>query len=691
MNVDRMQWLLPVVSDMSEKMKNSMSNIDIYVIINEMRSAIEGAFVKNVYQYGDVFVLKLYQQSGSSPQLLLQPGCRIHLTEFKRVAPRQPSKFISVLRKYLRDKRILSIRQHQFDRVVIIEIGDVDSSYKLVLELFSHGNLLLLDPQDRIFVALHYRRMRDRDVLPKALYVFPPPRGVDILSINDPTMFDNLLFDSTASVVKTLISRLNLDALSCEEICALARIATDQRAVELNVDERQRLVMAINHFGERVRNGVKHPRLVFQQSDDVTVLVAFVPFEFELYKNLPYREFTSFSSCIDEYFGVFPAEMAEDNETEVLILRERERLQTIVDRQTQSMEELLSKAQEQRRIGELIYSNFQTIQEILDVVNKARSGGLSWSEIISRIEQGKARGMPSASIIQSIEPSTGQICVSLDGTEVRLDIRLSAQDNAAKAFDMAKKWESKAEGAKKQIEQTQVRLDELTRQSSVPTVTSSGTPLKVRKKKWYERYRWFVSSEGHLVIAGRDRKSNEHLTKRHMDSSDIFLHASIHGAPYTIIKVTNGPPGELTIREAAQFAVSFSRAWQDGLSSGDAYWVLPEQVSFSPPSGEYLPAGAVMIYGTKNYVHDVPVEIAVGILFEDDTAILFSGPPSAVESKTPYSIRILPGPVKKGQLAKDIIVRLKAMAQQEDKSALVDRIPEEDLMQVLPPGDGRIV
>ncbi len=673
---------------MTGHMKDSMSNVDIHVILPELESEIKGAFVKNVYQYGDVFVLKLYLQSGRSPQLLIQPGCRIHLTEFKRVAPRQPSKFVVVLRKYLREKRILSLKQHQFDRIVTIEIGDENSSYKLVVELFSHGNLLLLDPQARIFVALHYRRMRDRAVLPKETYAFPPPRGVDILAMNTAAL-DTILAGSTAGILKTLVSRLNLDTLSCEEICVLASVSPDRQAVELNTEERQRLALAMHQFGERVRKGVDMPRHIMQSSQNGSSLVAFVPFEFELYKGLPHKTFTSFSSCIDEYFGVSSAEMSEESETEAILVSERKRLQTIIERQTQSMEELLSKAQEQRRIGELIYANFQTIQEILDVVTKARSGGMPWAEILRRVEQGKERGMEAAKAIQKIEPSTGEICVLLDGTEIRLDIRLSAQENAANAFDLAKKWVSKAEGAKRQIDLAQAQLDELVRKMPVSKETVSERPIRVRNKKWYERYRWFFSSEGFLVVAGRDRKSNEHLAKKHMEARDIFLHASIHGAPYTVIKVTGSPVGEVTIREAAQFAVSFSRAWQDGLTSGDAYWVTPEQVSFSPPSGEYLPAGGVMIYGTKNYIRNVPVELAVGVIFENDSAIPFSGPPSAVAAKTQYWLRVLPGSIKKGQLVKEIVLRLKKMIQ-DDRSSLIDIIPEEEFMQVMPPGDGRL-
>ncbi|MFX1367024.1 MAG: NFACT family protein, partial [Promethearchaeota archaeon] len=176
-------------------MKENMSNIDIRLILPELQRASEGAFIKNVYQYRDVFVLKLYQPAGGTSQLLIQPGRRIHLTEFRRVAPRTPPKFCTVLRKYLKDRKVMSVAQHDLDRIVVIEIGDETSSHKIVAELFGNGNLLLLDPEDSIFIAMRYRRMKDRDVVPKAAYEFPPLRGEDVFSMK-PDSFEDLLSDS---------------------------------------------------------------------------------------------------------------------------------------------------------------------------------------------------------------------------------------------------------------------------------------------------------------------------------------------------------------------------------------------------------------------------------------------------------------------------------------------------------------
>ncbi|HDD67310.1 MAG TPA: DUF814 domain-containing protein [Candidatus Thorarchaeota archaeon] len=666
-------------------MKDTMSNVDIRMILPELQQAAVGSFIKNVYQYGEVFVLKLYLPGGGTSQLLIEPGRRIHLTEFRRAAPRNPPKFVTVLRKYLREKKLLSVTQHDLDRIVILEVGDAEDTYKLVAELFGSGNLLLLDPENRIFIARKYRKMRDRDIMPKAIYQFPPPRGIDVFTVETERITE-IVAESKSNVVRTLASRLNLDALSCEEICTLADVSPAVSAADLDQQSLEDLKRGVIEFSKRLQEGVRDPRIVFEQTEEGLESIAFLPFEFEMFRDNPSRTFESFSRTIDEYFGVTEAEL-EQEETEDLASRERKRLETIIEKQQESIVNLEKKAEEARRKGELIYAHFQVVQDVLDTISKARSGGLSWNEIIDRIERGKTEGNKVAALIKRIVPSRAEVIVTLNDTDVRLDIRLSAQDNASRAYETAKKAERKIEGARKQIERTRERMKKL---QVVAPSTRPRRPTKVRKRKWYEKFRWFISSEGFLVLGGRDAKTNEQLAKKHLRPNDIFLHAALHGAPYTVIKVPDQPPGEQTLREAAQFAVIFSRAWQDGFTTGDAYWVNPEQVSFSPPSGEYLPSGAVMIYGTKNYIRGVPIDLAVGVLIDDDYAVPMAGPPSAISVQTKYHLRIAPGNMKKGQLVKEILNRLKRLAS-DDEIFLIEEIPQEDIMRVLPPGGGQVV
>ncbi len=665
-------------------MKESMSNVDIRMIAPEIRRIVEGSFIKNIYQYGDVFVFKLYMPGEGTFQLLVEPGRRIHITEFHRRAPRTPPRFCSVLRKYLREQRVTSITQHDFDRIVVIRVGDGNDTYEVVAELFGNGNLLLLDGDHRVFVALRYKRMRDRDLLPKAEYQFPPPRGTDIFNI-DREGLERVLRESKANLVRTLASRLNLDGLSCEEICRIAGVDGITQAATLSAATIDTVYEAIDRFRGKVEAGTVDPQVIYAPGDDGPQQIAFVPFEYELFKGMQSVQFPTFSKAVDEFFGV--ADDGLQPEEDIALRRERQRLERIIEKQQESIEALREQADMMRRMGEAIYANFQVVSNILDTIAKARASGVAWDEIIARIEEAKEQGHSTATVIERIDPSKGLVVVRLDGTTVELDMRKSAQENAAAAYERAKKSETKVRGAQEQVKRARHKLDSL--ETTVSTRETVRPRARIRKKRWYEKYRWFVSSEGFLVLGGRDAKSNERLAKRQMQPNDIFLHAVVHGAPYVVVKVPDQPPGEQTLYEAAQFAVTFSRAWQDGLSSADAYWVSPEQVSFSPPTGEYLPAGAVMIYGKKNYIRNVPVELSVGVVLEDEYAVPVAGPPTAIEIHTTYHVRVVPGTGKKGQLVRDILVALKRQVPDDDV-ALVGNMTTEDLMQVLPAGGGMV-
>jgi Predicted RNA-binding protein homologous to eukaryotic snRNP len=52
-------------------------------------------------------------------------------------------------------------------------------------------------------------------------------------------------------------------------------------------------------------------------------------------------------------------------------------------------------------------------------------------------------------------------------------------------------------------------------------------------------------------------------------------------------------------------------------TSQDVYWVEPDQVSKTPVSGEFVPKGAFIIRGHRNYIRGAKLEISIGIVEYD--------------------------------------------------------------------------
>ncbi len=136
--------------------------------------------------------------------------------------------------------------------------------------------------------------------------------------------------------------------------------------------------------------------------------------------------------------------------------------------------------------------------------------------------------------------------------EIELDLNKSVEENAGKYFEAAKKAKKKLEGAKKALQDTQEKLELLQKQESkFLEETAKKQERKEKKREWYEKFHWFISSEGFLCIGGKDATSNELVIKKHMEKNDVVLHTDMAGSPFFVIK--NGQEaGEETIKEAAQ-------------------------------------------------------------------------------------------------------------------------------------------
>ena len=97
---------------------------------------------------------------------------------------------------------------------------------------------------------------------------------------------------------------------------------------------------------------------------------------------------------------------------------------------------------------------------------------------------------------------------------VTLAVAKSLEKNAEKYFEKAKKARKKVEGAKEAIEKTRKKM-ELVKKAAAKEQKEEEVKQKARarKKKWYEKFRWFITSDGFLVVGGRDATSNEIVIK----------------------------------------------------------------------------------------------------------------------------------------------------------------------------------
>ncbi len=234
--------------------------------------------------------------------------------------------------------------------------------------------------------------------------------------------------------------------------------------------------------------------------------------------------------------------------------------------------------------------------------------------------------------------------------DVELDLGKSLEENASSYFDKSKK-------AKKKLAGLRTAMAGMEKKASRQKKPKPEKLSKKAKTHWFQAFHWFKTSQGFLVIAGRDAKSNETVVKKHLSEKDLFLHADIQGAASVAVKSDGKKIPQQSIREAAEFAAVRSKAWSQQLPSVDVYAVPKEQVSKSAPSGESLGTGAFMVYGKRQWFRKTPLDFALGLLNLDQGFVPMGGPSSAVKKNCLDFARIGFGNEKRSDIAKTLLKR----------------------------------
>ena len=236
-----------------------------------------------------------------------------------------------------------------------------------------------------------------------------------------------------------------------------------------------------------------------------------------------------------------------------------------------------------------------------------------------------------------------------------LDLTKTVEENAAEYFEAAKKVKKKLKGAEEALQQNLKKLKELEAKKEKFDAEEQKKAIFVqRKREWYEKFRWFISSEGFLVIGGRDATSNEVVIKKHTEKNDLVLHTDMAGSPFFVVKAEGKKIPEATIREAADATCTFSRAWKLGLQTSDVFYVSPEQVSKKTKAGEYMGKGAFMVYGKSNYVEN-KINLAIGVTLNK---AVMAGPEEAIKKNCEKYVSLRPGEEKASSIAKKINYKL---------------------------------
>ena len=640
-------------------MYKQLTSFDIYVIVSELQELV-GSNVDKIYQITqNELLIKLKNIiTKKKENIFIRNGELICLTNKDFKTPLKPSVFAMTLRKYLQNGKIKEIIQHEFDRIIKFKISRKEGDFSLYIELFSTGNIVLVDPDGKIILPFIKQTWEHRSIKGRETYI-PPPSQINPFNLTK-EKFKELLKESETDIVRTLAVSLNLSGRIAEEICARANIDKNIKIKDLDDEIIARLFNSLTEFLKYFKEKNFEPIIVRKDTE----LIDIIPIKFISYIGMDFEYVSCLARGLENFIEIKKFEKKTDNETEKLIGKlNRQLLQ-----QEEAVKKLKSEIDFKKCEGDLIYLNYQTLDNLLKEINEKNISDLNKYEIVKQFDPTKNL------LIVNLKDITGKTF------ESKINYRKSVSENAEKSYNEVKKLRSKLDGAEKSIKKTLQQSEQLNIRKQKEEKYEGIITTKKEKIFWFEKFRWFISGTGNIVIGGKDAKTNEFLVKKYLKEGDRYAHADVQGAPSVIIKNKGLDDEHIdisdeTLKEACIFAGAYSKAWKQ-FAEVQVYWVLPEQVSKTPESGEFIPKGSFIIRGKRNY-YSCKLEIAIGKIELQGYAKIMAGPINSVKRLSEKYAIIIPGEKEKIDIAR---LLSKAFEVNVDE---VDR--------VLPPGGINIV
>jgi predicted ribosome quality control (RQC) complex YloA/Tae2 family protein len=587
-------------------------------LVKEIDSTLQGAYVNNIYTLGDAQLLRFRKQGGEEVWLVASPSLGMWVSE--KVAERaETNDFTSKLRAELERARFTGASQADLDRVFELSFGEDELVKKLIVELMPPGNIILTDRNGGILQVKEEVRSASRKLIRGVTYSAPAQRRLSPSSVGPEDVREMAKAEKT--VGKAIGKHVALPRKYVAE--ALARLSLDEGAPSSLLEGlAAEVAEVLRRMLEEVREKPQPCICETKEGDEIFVVTP---------RNLKVKkESQTVSALCDEILlqeaieGVIPAVHRKD--------RERRELEATISNLKSEEALLLLEAAKLRSLA----ADAASAGSAADAMKVVLGGGL-------KPRVGPASPAAAASLL----------------------------------YDKAKELEERAGDVKATVARLSRRIPKVKAEERPAT-----TRLVRRKQEWYEKFRWFFTSEGRLALGGRDAHSNALLVRRHLQNDDVVYHADLFGSPFFVLK-GGKIQTQAEIREMAQATVAFSSAWKTGLGSADAYWVNPDQISSAAPSGEYLSRGSFAIKGRKNFVAKNFVEVAVGI---DENGKLVSGPEAALMKSTKRYVVLRPQREKSSETAKRVLKDLQPVTEGRNLGLTVDEV-----LRALPTGGGKVV
>lgn len=627
-----------------------LAGIELRYLVDKISEQVQDYYISNIYGITkDSILFKLHHTEKSDLFMMISTS-GVWLTTVK-IDQMEPNRLLKRLRSDLLRLKLKKIEQIGAERIAYFTFEGFGKEFILIGEFFGDGNILLCNKEMKILALQHSIEVRHRKLGVGLEYVQPPNKGLDIFNIIE-SDFDELKTTELVSA-KWFGRTLGLPKKYVEGVFDMVNIDPKKIGNLLTNDEIKKIFETTKKIVNDVVSG-NHEAVIIRNEKSEILPLRLGKIEGEMVST------NSFIEGLDTIF------------TENIVAKGKS-IQS--SRSDKKIKELQTQISEQQKAIETVKERSKNITNVANSLFEMVSKG------ILSIEDKSAQEIL---VIHNAKLTSekGISLIVVEDEKIKINTKLSLQSIASVLFNEAKKQS----GAIKSIEdiksKTEKKLENLQNKTELEQDIMLVT--EIRKKNWYERYRWFYTSDGYLVIGGRDAASNSAVVRKHLVKNDKIFHADIFGSPFFIIKNAENAP-DTSMNEVAHATVCFSRAWREGLYGVSAYWVNPEQVKKSAPSGEFLPKGSFTIEGQRNFINSGNLKLSVGIIPQDDGHVLTCGPSETIKKNSICYAIIEPDGAEMVETAKKIRIEFSKIHEEITKKINID-----DFVRVMPAGKSQI-
>ena len=630
-----------------------LAGIELRYLVNYISKKTLDYYVSNIYGINTQSLLfKLHHPE--KPDVLLMFSTMGLWTTSKKVEQIESNKLLKRLRNDLLRSKLTKIEQIGAERIAYLTFSGFDKEFIIIGEFFGDGNIILCNKEMKILALLHSIDVRHRKLKVGLTYTPPPENSVNIFNLTQKDI-DEIL-SSSIHAARWIGRTLGLPTKYAEEICKKAQIDSQISGNQLTNDNAKKIFEVVNEIINDVIKG-NHETVIIKKENNSDV--------YPIKLGNDQENFTHVSSFMEGLDILF---------TESIVTSGKSIQTSSADKKVSELE---NKLVEQTKAITLVKEKSSKIANVAKFLLKLVSEGITSIEDAKALEEIKKHG---AEMIKE----KGVFLIKIDDEKIKINPKASLPSISSKLFDKSKRKSAAISSIEKLKKLTEKKLEK--EKSEAKVVEESITYTEIRKKNWYERYRWFYTSDGILAIGGRDSSSNTAIIRKHIEKNDKIFHADVHGSPFYILKGSKEEIRPTSLNEVAHATVCFSRAWRETMYGLNAYWVEPDQVKKAAPSGQFLPKGAFVIDGQRNFVNISTLRLAVGLIKQDLDYLITCGPPIPIKKNSVCYVIIEPSGSEMVDVAKKIKKEFSKI-----KENIVKEISVDEFVRVLPAGESHIV